>query len=88
MGCNCKKKYNAMKKYADNKEEIEKEELNQNIINKVATFFLQIIFGVVASCILILIIVPMMIYVSICLILGKEAYIKIINPQRFFRKKD
>lgn len=89
MGCNCKKKtYDKLKKYADNREEIEKEEykLNNGFINNIARIIGQFIFGISVSVILIVILIPMVLYLIFCLLTGKEPVVVIKNPQKFFKK--
>lgn len=89
MGCNCKKNtYDKLKKYADNREEIEKdeEEINQNIVNKVALFITQVIFGIIAAIIFIIVVIPIVLYIVFCIITGKEPKIIIKNPKNLFKK--
>ena len=89
MGCNCKKRYNQLKGISDNKEELEQEEneLNQGIINSVAGWVSQFIFGIITICVFIVVIVPLTIYIIVCIILGKEPSDRIRNPKNIFRQK-
>lgn len=87
MGCNCKKQtYDKLKKYADNREEIEKEEeeLNQNIINKIALFITQIVFGIIAAAIFIVVAIPLILYIVFCILTGRQPIITIKNPKKLF----
>lgn len=89
MGCNCKKKtYDKLKKYADNRDEIEKEEyeLNHNLINKIARFIAQIIFGIIASVIFIVVVIPLVLYIIFCILTGKEPKIIIKSPKNYFKR--
>ena len=90
MGCNCKKTYDKVKKYADNREQLEQEEneINQNIVNKVARFITQIFFGIISSCLFIIISIPLTLYIIGCILLGKQPYIRIKVPKKIFKKKD
>lgn len=90
MGCNCKKRYDKIKKFADNKEQLEQEEneINQNIVNKVARFVMQIFAGIIASCLFIIVVIPITIYIIGCILLGKQPNIIIKNPKNIFKKKD
>jgi hypothetical protein len=90
MGCNCKKTYDKLKKVADNREEIEEEEneINQNIVNRVASFISQIAFGIIAAFVFIIVVIPLVLYITGCIILGKDPTVKIINPNNIFKKKD
>ena len=90
MGCNCKKTYDKVKKYADNREQLEQEEneINQNIVNKVARFITQFFFGIISSCLFIIISIPLTLYIIGCILLGKQPYIRIKDPKKIFKKKD
>lgn len=90
MGCNCKKTYDNVKKYADNREQLEQEEneINQNIVNKIARFITQILLGIISSCLFIIISIPLTLYIIGCILLGKQPYIRIKDPKKFFKKKD
>lgn len=90
MGCNCKKTYDKVKKYADNREQLEQEEneINQNIVNKIARFINQILLGIISSCLFIIISIPLTLYIIGCILLGKQPYIRIKDPKKIFKKKD
>lgn len=89
MGCNCKKTYDKVKKIADNREQLEQEEyqINQNIVNNVAKWIMQITGGIVAACLFIIVAIPIMLYVIGCIIIGKEPIVRITNPKNIFKKK-
>lgn len=72
MGCNCKKTYENMSKYADGGESV-KERKKFNIFSKLFLFLLQICFGFLCSVVIIIMIVPMLLYIIGCLITGREA---------------
>ena len=71
-------------------EELEQEEneLNQGIVNSVAGWISQFIFGIITICVFIVVIIPIIIYIIVCIILGKEPSVRIRNPKKIFKKKD
>ena len=90
MGCHCKKTYDKVKKFADNKEQLEQKEneINQNIVNKMARFIMQIFAGIIASCLFIIVVIPITIYIIGCILLGKQPSVIIKNPKNIFKKKN
>lgn len=90
MGCNCKKTRDKFKQYADNKEDLDREDsgIDQNIVNKVAGAIFQFFFGIIVAIIVIIVIVPMLIYIIICTIIGREPSVTLINPYKRFKKKN
>lgn len=90
MGCNCKKTYDKFKKVADNRDEIEEEEKNidQNVVIKIASFISQMAFGIIAAFVFIIVVIPLVLYITGCIIIGKDPTVKIINPNNIFKKKD
>lgn len=83
MGCNCKKTYNKLEKYSDNK-----INNNKGIINNILNLILQIGFGILIACLFIIIIIPIIVYITICLIIGKEPSIRIKHPKNYFRHNE
>lgn len=89
MGCNCKKTYNKMKKYADNRDDLERqEEINQRLVNKIARLIQQIAIGIIASIFFIIIAIPIVIYIFGCILFGKEPYVRILKMKNLFRKRN
>lgn len=88
MSCNCKKKRDKLKAIADNREQLEREdyEINHKIVNKVARAIIQAVFGIVALSLIIVITVPLLLYIGGCMVIGKEPYIKLKNPTKYFTK--
>lgn len=84
MACNCKKRINAIdKKYGDGGNSEENEKLNP--ILRVIQFIAQIFFGLLCGAIVIVLIVPMIIYIILCLMFGREAKVRLINPKKILR---
>ena len=70
MGCNCKKTYDKMVKYSDGYTD-EKTGVSSTLLkvtNKIAQFF----FGILVGGIVIVMIVPIVVFLIGCLIVGKE----------------
>ena len=90
MGCHCKKTYDKVKKFSDNKEQLEQKEneINQNIVNKMARFIMQIFAGIIASCLFIIVVIPITIYIIGCILLGKQPIVIIKKPKKIFKKKN
>lgn len=86
MGCNCKKTYNIMSKYSDNPEELANEK--ENPIVKLFAVILQVIFGAIIGCIVLIFIFPLLIYVTLCLMTGREPSIRLTNPKNWFKRKE
>ena len=53
-----------------------------NIFEKIRNVIFQLCFGVVAAMILLILIIPLVIYVLICVILNIEPRVKIINLKK------
>ena len=78
MSCNCKNKANAIsKKYGDG--EVEKP---RTIFSKIIDFILQFAFGILCGAIIIVMIVPMLLYVIICIMFGKQASFRIKDLEK------
>lgn len=78
MGCNCKNKYKGFEKLAyGGKSTDEKKKFNW--FEKILKVLLQIGFGILSGAVIIIMIVPMLVYIIGCLILGKEAHFNIKN---------
>lgn len=82
MGCNCKKRIENIKKYSDNKHN--EEQINDNLVNKIARIIVQIVVGIIACCIFVIVVIPIIIYLMVCIIIGKEPNIRI--KKSFFKK--
>ena len=84
MSCNCKKTVDKInEKYGDG---IDKPK-RTNPISKIIQFFAQMIIGLICGAIIIVMIVPMLIYVIICIMFGRQPKIRIKNPNKYLKKK-
>lgn len=81
MGCNCKKKYDILKKYSDNRDE---SETNVGVIRRIAQFFAQFLFGILLAPLIIVVTVPFIFYVVICIMFGIEPNLVLKIP---FKKR-
>lgn len=81
MGCNCKKKYDVLKKYSDNPDG---DSENMGKIKKIVQFFLRLAFGILIAPLIIVITIPFIIYVIICVMFGIEPRLVLKNP---FKKR-
>ena len=84
MGCNCGK--NKIKqineKYGDGNDETRKA----NPLVKIFEFIMQIAFGILCGAIIIVMIVPMLIYVILCIMFGRDANFKIKDITKYLNK--
>lgn len=81
MGCNCNKKtLKELEKYSDNEETFDEK---KNILIKAVEFILQILFGILMAVIFIIMAIPMILYVTFCLIFNFTPSVRLID----FRKK-
>jgi len=81
MGCNCKKKYDALRKFSDNPvDDTEKD----NIFWKILVFFARAICGILLAPLIIVIMVLFLAYIIVCLIFGINPKINLKIP---FKKK-
>ncbi len=86
MGCNCKNKYKSFEEIADgNGDEIDAKKEKLNFPMKILQIFMQLIFGIFCSVVIIIMIVPMLLYIIGCLITGKQAQFKL---KKFGKKKN
>ena len=83
MPCNCKNKVNP--KYADGGKLAVMPD-PKNTFEKIGVFVFQMLFGIIAFAVIIVAVIPFMLYLLICLMLGKEARMTLFNPARWVRK--
>lgn len=85
MACSCKNKFKQMEKYSDEgvSQHNSKEKLNP--FKKILQILMQLCFGIFCSVVIIIMIVPMLLYIIICLITGKEAHFELKN---YLKKKN
>ncbi len=84
MACNCKKKVDLInEKYGDGGKD---NTWKNNPITKIIQFIAQFGFGIICGAIIIVMIVPMIIYVILCIMLGKEAKFRIRDLNKYFGK--
>lgn len=81
MGCNCKKKYDVLKKYSDNPSE---NDGNDNILWKIIVFFVQMALGILLAPLIIGITLIFVIYMIICIMFGVEPNVVLKIP---FKKR-
>lgn len=87
MGCNCKAKNNYEKfvtKYGEIPPENTENKLNLSYVLKICIQgVLQILMGILLCVLFIIISIPLVLYIGGCIIIGKEAHIKLLR----FKKK-
>lgn len=84
MACNCKNKANAInEKYGDG----DNGSIKKNPLIKITEFILQIAFGILCGAIIIVMIVPMLIYVILCIMFGKQANFRIKDINKLLNKE-
>lgn len=84
MGCNCgKNKLNAInEKYGDGSI----NETKSNPFIKMLEIIAQLGFGILCGAIIIVMIVPILIYVILCIMFGKQATFKLKKINKFLNK--
>lgn len=85
MACNCKKKYETLKQYADNNPDLEK--VVNNPFMKILRFVLQIGFGILCGAVFIVMVIPFLIYVIISMMFGKEINLNITKINKAIKGK-
>lgn len=73
MACNCKNKYNALRKYADDPQ-FSDTDISGNISLKIVRIILQFFFGILCGAVIIVMIVPALMYIILCLMTGKSPH--------------
>ena len=82
MGCNCKKQVNFInQKFGDGQQQ------KVTPLQKILNFFAQIFFGILCAVIIIIMAIPMLIYIIICVIFGKQANFKVKNLNKYLNKE-
>lgn len=85
MGCNCNKKtIKKLEKYSDNDETFDDK---KNIFTKVVEFILQILFGILMAVIFIIMAIPMILYVTFCLIFNLTPSVRLIDIRKKKNKR-
>ena len=84
MGCNCKKKYDVLKKYSDNPSE---SDGNGGILWKIVVFLAQMVFGILIAPLIIVIAAIFIIYMIICIMFGLEPNIVLKIPFKKHKNK-
>lgn len=75
MGCNCKKDYDKMVGYSEDRQEI--ENTNEGIVGRIFRILIQVVFGIFCGVILIFMAVPAVLYVTGCMMVGAQPKFKI-----------
>lgn len=83
MGCNCKNKIEAINK---NLGDGGNENKFFNPLLKIIAFVSRIAFGILCGAIIIVMIVPMLIYVILCIMFGRDANFKIKDITKYLNK--
>lgn len=84
MGCNCKKQIDIInQKYGDGSH----DKLKDNFLMKILIFFMKIIFGIICGGIIIVMVIPMLIYIILCLMFGKEATFRLNKLNKYLEKR-
>lgn len=84
MGCACKNDLKKFEKYADGKIELED---NKTWYGRIFQVLLQFCFGIVMGAAIIIVVIPLLIYIIGCLLIGKQPFVKLINIKKIFSKK-
>ena len=86
MGCGCgKKKLDEIdKKYGDGGVETTSK---TNLFVRIIEFILQMLFGILCAVIIIVMMIPMLAYVIICMIFGKQPSFRIKNLSKYLNKE-
>jgi hypothetical protein len=85
MGCNCKNKVNAInEKYGDGGIS---DKMEKNLLFRLIAFISKIFFGILCGVIIIGMAIPMLLYVTLCLMFGKEAHFRIRDYSKFLNKE-
>lgn len=84
MGCACKNDLKKFEKYADGKIELED---NGSWYGKIIQALLQFCFGIVCGAVIIITVIPLLVYIIGCLLIGKQPFVKLINIKKIFSKK-
>ena len=81
MGCGCKSEISKFEKYTGyhSKGESGNNKEKLGIFSKIMKFFLQLFFGIFCGAVIIVMIVPMLLYIIICLMTGRQAHFTIKN---------
>lgn len=79
MGCNCKKQFNKMLKYADKGEEDNEKE---GLLVKIIQYIMGMGFGIIVAALFIVIVIPLLAYIIICVIFGLEPHIRILDIRK------
>lgn len=84
MGCACKKDLKKFEKYADGKIILDN---NTTWYSKIIQAILQFGFGIIAGAVVIVAVVPLLVYIIGCLLIGKQPFVRLINIKKIFSKK-
>jgi len=84
MGCNCKNKVDAINKMYGDGDNMDKK---TNPFIKILEFIARIIFGILCGAIIIVMAVPMLIYVILCIMFGRQANFRIKDVSKYLNKE-
>jgi hypothetical protein len=82
MGCNCKasRTLENAEKYSEDG----KMMFDSNILQKIATPIIQILFGITVGVVFMVMVIPFFIYVTVCISFGKQATFNVTKFKKFF----
>lgn len=84
MACSCKKNVN--KKYLTDEEKLENKLKHLNGIEKVGNAFLQFFFGLFMGSIVVIGIIPLCLYIIVCMCIGKTIEVRIPKIKGLLKK--
>ena len=84
MGCNCKNKIKNIEKYADGPAVVVKDD--GGVFEQIWTILLRIFIGILCGMVIIVGLVPLVAYVTICLMFGKTPTISLSKIRELKQK--
>lgn len=84
MGCNCTNKIKNVEKYADGPAVVEKD--NEGLLENIWLFLIRIIIGILCGMVIIVGLVPLVIYITVCLMFGKTPTISLSKIRELKQK--
>lgn len=82
MGCNCKNKAKGLEKYLDWTGDDALDEGKLSFFGKIMEILFQLLFGILCGAVIIVVMVPAMLYVTVCMMTGRQAHFKIKLPKK------
>lgn len=85
MGCACKKRVNP--KYVDETNGAEGNKKRVGVIERLSVAILQLCFGLFASVIIIIGLIPLLLVIIYSICTGKQMNVRVPNLQKFLKRK-